>query len=264
MTIRKFVLAIGLGILILFPGCSCDADPLQAEHSATRNGEAILIFLDISNSVTDAAFETAVKRLEKLYLELPNRRSNIWIYPLFGKTGQMTPPILKIEMKRNLYSQNEQMMQAWESQKSENWQKHKSKLFAKRDVFREEFSGRGGPLNSTCILKSLSDVKRFFRRFPFSRKRLIYISDMLEDCKRTNIDLDESSEAFQAAGEKADSCVTSDNFLADVRISILVPAIPNFPNWIDNDNLLAFWTGVFQKVGMFEGAEVEFEIIADN
>lgn len=250
-------------ILFLLISLSCNSQSGNTQHQPGASGEAILIFIDISRSVPNEAFESALKRLEKLYSDLPNERCIIIVYPLFGKTGQFTPPMAEIGLERNPYSGNVEMQSIFEKNKHDRWINAKETIQQKRLEYYTQFNG-GGPLNYSCILKSLSDAKQFFVRNNFRRKRMIYLSDMLEDCDRTGIDFDKSAQDFVNAKDLAFQQITPDSFLKDVEISILIPVTPNFPEWIDNDNLVNFWRVVFARVGMNGDMKIDYEIIAEK
>jgi hypothetical protein len=224
------------------------------------------VFIDMSNSLGEEAFERELQSLQSVFLGLSEKGSKVRAYPLHGDTGRGTRPLIDEYLAPNEYSGDRKKTEEYRNERHTKWEEYERTIGNDRQKLQAD-SRRDGALAYTCILHSFFYVSEFFNtQRSVKKKRLIFISDMLEDCLRTGIDMDKSLERFKNAQSQAERFLETGSYskdcLRDVEITIIFPGstgASTLPAWIDDPVLLNFWSRVFSQLGA-DASKISFEI----
>ncbi len=251
---------------------SCSGGAKESEESSTPHStpvigatqerwpEVWIILVDLSASLEEKQFASVLDRLQQIFeREITDRGAWLKVYPIHGETGRGTQALFDDEIPRLEYRGHPEQTRNYERLRHEESSKLASRLSALRRLIA---SGKGRAQARTCILNSLFYVQSFLREHHSApRMRLVFLSDMIEDCADTGIDMDLSETAFRSAlsvwqeyaeTSGLDHLKSTEHYLNGVEVTIYTPgssAGSNLPFWIDDAHLHQFWKKVFERFG---------------
>lgn len=241
-----------------------EAKEASLAQETNARGEACIAFVDMSKSLPEEAFVRELENLKNIFLSLPESDSSyMQIYPLHGNVGRGVTPIVSCALLPNLYSGDRRQTEIYRQKRRNDWQDFEKRISNLRQELRLAY---GDPLSRTCIIDALSYVERFFKSKPnIRRKRLVLISDMLEDCPARGLDMDNTQEEFRRSVNTANNGqIHEAKFLNEIEIKVLAPGGSNgilaLPEGVSVTELENFWESIFIKLGASD-ANISFEII---
>ena len=246
-------------LLCAFLGCESsdkDTDSPQSQTSYVSpedaNSALYIILFDISKSLGEKALDVELLELTRWFDTMEQTKENtIIILTVHGNTAKQNGPVFEETIDRNWYSTDLSRRREYEDS---------VKVCAARACesirsTREAIDDGGHTLLESCFIDALQSTRSRFtdKRFSRTLKHLVIIGDMIEDCSRIQIDLDNDSVDLYYPERSLSPGLEKDTYLQTVQIRIFIPKIPGgnlqLPTWYTDQKLRSFWEYVFASQG---------------
>jgi hypothetical protein len=242
-----------MSLLAVLAACQ----PVPAEEPTSGYS---IIFFDVSASVGDAEMQNLGAVLGDYIRSLDMRLD--WELDVYTVDSRIAGPFDRtIERCRHINNR-------------EAVRRYKTKAVAIADEAvlwvtenRQRFlKDRPSELQKSCLIDCLCYAADRFHASPGDHKKLLLLSDLLEDCASTGIDMYHSPEDFDAAPESARIYMTDKVFpspdLSGVEVEMVVPAILDgsaTPDWARRVTLSSTWRRILAHAGVRDAAMAKID-----
>ena len=237
--------------------CSC-----KEESSSTRREDGFtdrtnislhVILFDLSASLDSLSIETMYIKLKNYLINLDqNKINSVVLYPVHANTARQHYSLFRMDsIGPNEYStlaskQDEYITARMVDAKN---------VCDSINQFLMLASNQSAILKHTCFIDAMQSAKSEFSNDKYKNavKTVVFFGDMIEDCLRNSIDLDDDSLDLYYTEQKLDSILAHDTFLKGVQIKIYlsgsIKKASSLPLWLTDQKLKEFWKYVFVCYG---------------